>query len=209
MRKCLSAFWVLHIIAIFTYPVYGQTIHVVTEEYPPYNFTENGKIVGISTEVVRAVLEEVGLEANIRSYPWPRAWRMALENENTMIYSISKVADRKDMFKWVGMVAPADNYLFALKKRTDIIVGKLDDAKKYMIGTVRDDVWDAHLIKKGFVVGKNIEKVPTYEQNMKKLLPERIDLCYAAELVANYLVKKHGYNPEETIRKAYFLGEII
>ncbi len=208
-KKCLSAIWVLHIIAIFAYPVYGQTIHVVTEEYPPYNFTENGKITGVSTDVVRAVLKEVGLEADIKSYPWPRAWRMALENENTMIYSISKVADRKDMFKWIGVVAPADNYLFALKKREDIKIVDLDDAKKYMIGTVRNDVADAYLIKNGFAVGGNIERGPNYELNMKKLLSGRIDLWFCAELVGNYLLKKHGYNPKETVRKAYFMDDVV
>ncbi|MBF0099987.1 MAG: transporter substrate-binding domain-containing protein [Desulfobacterales bacterium] len=187
---------------------YGHTIHVVTEDYPPYNFKENDSIVGVSTEVVRAVLKEAGFEVNILLYPWPRAYNMALENENTIIYSISRTSERETLFKWIGVVAPADNYLFALKKRTDITIQTLDEAKKYMIGTVRDDVADLYLIGKGFEVIKHIERASNYELNMKKLIGGRIDLWFAAELVGNFFLKKNGYVPEETVRKVYMLDEI-
>jgi len=207
-KKCFVAFWIVLVFSTFIYPVYGQTIHVVTEDYPPYNFEENSKIVGISTEVVRAVLKEVGYETDIRLYPWPRTYSMAQKNENTIIYSISRTEERENLFKWIGVVAPADNYLFALKNKTDIKISNLDEAKKYRIGTVRDDVADIYLTKKGFEVGKNIERASNYELNMKKLLKGRLDLWFCAEFVGNFLLKKHGYIPEETVKKVYFLDEI-
>jgi len=37
--------------------LYSQMLNIVTEEYPPYNYTQNGKVTGVSTEVVEAVLE--------------------------------------------------------------------------------------------------------------------------------------------------------
>ncbi len=132
LKTFLVIFLVLHMVAISAYPAAGQTIHVITEEYPPYNFTENGEITGVATEVVRAVLEEVGFDADIKSYPWPRAFKMIQENENTMLYSFSRAPDREEMFKWVGVVAPTANYLYALKTRTDITISELDDAKKYL-----------------------------------------------------------------------------
>jgi len=208
MKKCLSALFVLNLIAILAYPAYGEKINVVTEAYPPYNFEETGAVAGVSTEVVRAVLKEAGLEASIEVYPWPRAYKMALEDANTIIYSISRTPERENLFKWIGVIAPADNYLFALKKRTDITINTLDDAKKYMIGTVKDDAADIYLIKNGFVVGKNIERAADYEINMKKLLRERFDLWFSAELVANFFLKQYGNIPSETVKKVYFLKEL-
>ena len=208
MKKYVTVFCLLFVIDTLAYTVYGQTIQIVTEEYPPYNYEENGNIAGVSTDVVNAVLKEVKSKARINLYPWPRAYDMALNNENTMIYSISRTVEREHLFKWVGEVAPANNFLFSLKTRTDIKVHTLDDARKYKIGTVLDDVADLYLIKKGFVAGKNIERAPNYELNMKKLLGKRLDLWFSAELVANYLLTKNGYIPNETVSKVFLMEEI-
>ncbi|MCP4160824.1 MAG: hypothetical protein GY760_12190 [Deltaproteobacteria bacterium] len=49
--------------------VYAESLEIVTEEFPPFNYTENGKITGCSTEVVEAVLKEAGIKGNPVSYP--------------------------------------------------------------------------------------------------------------------------------------------
>lgn len=82
----------------------SAAILVVTEELPPYNFTENGVITGSSTEVVRAVMREVGLEADIVSLPWARAMNKALTQPNVLIYTIATTPMRLPQFKWVGEI---------------------------------------------------------------------------------------------------------
>ena len=37
----------------------AQPVRVLTEEFPPYNYTEQGRITGLGTEVVEAVLKEL------------------------------------------------------------------------------------------------------------------------------------------------------
>lgn len=81
-------------------------IRIVTEELPPYNMTQDGQITGMSTEVVQAVLKEVGMSAPIQSMPWARAYDIALNSENTLIYSITRTRQRENLFKWVGDIAP-------------------------------------------------------------------------------------------------------
>ena len=161
----------------------------------------------LDTPVVRAVAKEAKYEETFQTYPWTRAYMMAQKNENTIIYSISRTTEREKLFKWIGEIVPANNYLFTLKKRTDIKISKLDDAKKYMVGTVTADAGDMYLISKGFMVGKNIERVPRYTQNIMKVYFGRIDLFWSADLVANFFIKKLGYNPLD-FRRAYFLDEI-
>ncbi len=63
-------------------------LRIVTEELPPYNMTQNGRMTGMSTEVVQAVLKEVGMDAPIHSMPWARAYELALNESNVLIYSI-------------------------------------------------------------------------------------------------------------------------
>src|SRR5437762_1598770 len=72
------------------------TIDVVTEEFPPYNYTLKDKagkplkITGWGTEVVEAVCKQLHVKPNIQVLPWVRAMQMAKENENVLIYSISR-----------------------------------------------------------------------------------------------------------------------
>ncbi len=47
----------------------AEDITVVTEHFPPYSYEENGIIKGMSTDVINAVLQKVGIDATIWLYP--------------------------------------------------------------------------------------------------------------------------------------------
>jgi len=176
---------------------FAQEITVVTEEYPPYNFTENNVVTGCSTEIVQEVLTRAGIDYSIRSYPWARAYKMAQDKPNVLIYSIGRNENREKLFKWVDVVAPYDIYFFKAKARTDVEVKNLDDAKKYRIGAVRDDVRAQYLQKKGFETDKNLKLVPHDSMSIKKLLAGRIELIPIDKLGLAYLMKKEGLNIED------------
>ena len=208
MKKVFALFCNVLTVITLSFPVYGQSIKVVTENFPPYNYKENKELKGVSTEIVRAVLQELKIKTKIEVYPWARAYMIAQENKNTLIFSIGRNQKRENLFKWVEVIAPADFYLFALKDRKEIKVNTLDDAKKYKIGTVIDDVREQYLIRKGFVKGKNIHSTPQYINGFRMLLINRIDLWAMPELTAYHIIKKEGYKPAETLRKAYRLDEV-
>ncbi len=172
-------------------------ITVVTEELPPYNMTVDGTLTGMGTEVVQAVLDEVGEAARIQSMPWARAYDIALNSENVLIYSIARTPQREALFKWVGVIAPTSWYLFSLPgKQFDL--KSLDDARQYQIATVKEDVGEQYLIAKGFVIGRNLQPSNKYEHNYQKLKAGRVDLWISNELNAHYLVRQASGNPGET-----------
>jgi polar amino acid transport system substrate-binding protein len=172
-------------------------ISVVTEELPPYNMTVDGKLTGMGTEVVQAVLDELGEAARIQSMPWARAYDIALNSENVLIYSIARTPRREALFKWVGVIAPTRWYLFSLPG-TQFDLKSLEDARKYQIATVKEDVGEQYLISKGFVVGRNLQSSNKYEHNYQKLKAGRVDLWISNELNAHYLVRQASGNPNET-----------
>jgi polar amino acid transport system substrate-binding protein len=61
----------------FALPVRAQDIMIVTEEFPPYNYSDNGRAQGLSSEVVQAVLAQAGLAAEFLFLPWARAYLTA------------------------------------------------------------------------------------------------------------------------------------
>jgi polar amino acid transport system substrate-binding protein len=187
--------------------VAADELRIVTEELPPYNMTQNGQITGLSTEVVRAVLKEAGVQAPIQSMPWARAYDIALNNENVMIYSITRTPQREKLFKWVGVIAPTNWYLFSRADK-NIKLKKLDDARSLQTATVNEDAGEQYLVGKGFALGKNLQSSNKYELNYEKLKLGRVDLWVANELNALYLVRQAGDDPAQVLVRALPLNDL-
>lgn len=176
---------------------HAATITVVTEEYPPYNFTENGVIKGCSTEIVKEVLKRADISYTLDSFPWARSYNTALVAPDVLIYSIGRSEKRETLFKWIDVVAPYDIYLYKLKRRTDIKIASLDEAKHYRIGAVRDDVRAQFLEKNSFEQGKNLDLVTQDIQNIRKMMLDRIDLFPIDQLALIHILKLEGLAIED------------
>ena len=98
-------------------PAHSEIIRVVTEDLPPFSYSEEGVIKGFSTEVVKIVLMEAGFRSHFNSYPWKRAYEIALRRPNTLIYSIGRNQVREHKFKWVGVIAQVNIYFYKLKSK--------------------------------------------------------------------------------------------
>ena len=72
----------------------GIPVKIVTEDLRPYNYLENGKLKGVGTEVVEAVLKELNLPLEIQVYPWARAFAIATNEPGTLIYTIGRSEER-------------------------------------------------------------------------------------------------------------------
>jgi polar amino acid transport system substrate-binding protein len=188
----------------------AEPIHIYTEEFPPFNFTENGKITGMSTEIVEAVMKQAKIEYVIESLPWARGYQNAQDRPNALIYSMSRLPKREALFKWIGVITPSDYSVFALKERTDIEIKNLDDMKKYKIGTTLGDARETYLVSKGFELEK-LDRVGGEEanvQNFQKLKTKRIDLWPMPDAVAYYILKKSGDDLDKVLRKVFELSEL-
>ena len=154
-------------------------LRVVTEDWPPYNYTEDGKVVGLATEMVRAILDRAGVEYTLECLPWARAYGLALNDPGVMIYSILKVGDREPLFKWVRMDGlGVDMYLFRPQYRREITASSIDEAKAYRVGVTRESATHHFLLSKGFTENVNLFPVRSEFLNILKSEPQngRIDL---------------------------------
>lgn len=196
-------------VCLLILPVHAETITAVTEEMPPFNYTENGVITGFSTEIVRAALKEAGLTADFKSYPWKRAYKMASSEPNTLIYSIGRNPEREDKFKWVGVIAPVNIYFYKLKSRTDIKIDSLEDAKRYAVGAVDGDYTTQFLDANGF---ENLDKTHSYSLNVRKLFNGRVDVILVDELSLSALVREEAKSGKpyamSQLEKAFFVEDL-
>jgi len=169
-------------------------LRIVTEELPPYNMTQDGRMTGMSTEVVQAVLKEIKVQASIQSMPWARAYELALNDSNVLIYSIARTPERESLFQWVGAIAPTRWYLYSLADRP-VKLDSLEDARGHQIATVNQDVGEQYLISKGFRIGEELQSSTKYEHNYRKLKVDHVEMWISNELNAQYLVRQNGENP--------------
>jgi len=190
--------------------LFAQKLTIFVDEFPPFNYTKDKQITGLSTDVVRAVLNKTKFEYTITSVPWARAYTMSQTDTNTLIFSILRIDKREKLFKWIGIVAPAAYSVYRLNSRDDIKIDILNDLKNYQVGTVVKDVHEQYFVSNGFdlntfqrVAGKN-----AYVQNYKKLLKQRIDILPMSDAVINFISKEQGDTPFKLLNKEYFLSEM-
>jgi len=185
-------------------PVRSENMIILTENLPPLNYVEDGVLVGPSVEIVREIQKRVGSNEQIEVYPWARAYKMALEEENIVLFSTTYTKDRHDKFKWIGPLAKKRDILIA-KKSSGIEINSLEDAKKVKrIGTLRDDTRELLLKSLGF---SNLESVSDEQQNAKKLILGRIDLWAYKIPGLRTICDLSGVNYDE-FKEVYHLREI-
>ena len=157
-----------------------QALIVYTEEFPPYNFSIEGRVTGINIELVRIACKEAKIECVFQILPWKRAMRYALAGPNTAIVSTARTAEREDKFKWVGPFKSGQNCIYKLASRTDIDIPTLDSAKNYVMGASKDSAYAEVLAKLGFVEGQNLNLYEGKYSKMKPFAAQRIDIIISS-----------------------------
>jgi polar amino acid transport system substrate-binding protein len=179
-------------------PLWAADLEIFTEEYPPYNTMQNGKLEGINTEKVLKILDAAGLQtgrSDIKLVPWSRAYQKTLKAPNTCVYSTTRTAERDKLFAWVGPLSKSVIALIA-RKGTSGQLGSIAEAKGKSIGVIKDDIGEQLVVAQGIPKSK-LDITPSFEGNLKKLKAGRIDY-FAYEVNAfNGIAKGMGVNPAD------------
>jgi polar amino acid transport system substrate-binding protein len=194
-----KVFYLLLLIILLPSWLYAQPIPsllVMTEDLPPFNFEEDGRITGISTDVVRHIFRDVGVEmkqGDIQLYPWARAYHDIKFLPETALFSMARTDEREELFRWVGPLLNVTIGVVARKDRK-IDIESINDFNHYRIGTVRDGAPEQLLIKAGVPL-ENLERLALPEQNIRKLSTGRIDLFVFNVQTIQYKMVKLGVDP--------------
>ena len=172
----------------------NNSLQVVTSDFAPYQTQKENKIEGITTEIVQKVISKAGFTGEFNMYPWPRAYKIAQHEPNTIIYSIVRTPEREKQFKWIGAIAPYNVYFWKLKSRKDVKLKTVDEAKSYKSGCVFDDVKSAYLESVGFKRTTHLECVGNDTLNIRKLYAGRVDLLPYDDLSMPYKIENSGYD---------------
>ena len=161
------------ILLLLPRPMLSAEITILTENLPPLNFIKDDVLMGPAVDIVKQIQRRVGSHEQIQVYPWARAYKMALEEANIIIFGMARTEVRNDKFHWIGPIAEKRDIL-AANKKSGLKLNTLEDAKKVdHIGTLRDDAKEIFLKRHGFA---NLVSTHDDQNNVNKLLLGRIDL---------------------------------
>lgn len=177
--------------ALFVIPARAESLLVgISTGYPPYYYTENGKLTGFCVELVEAVAQRIGMAVEFRPFPWKR---LIMSGENGTIDAVMplfKTAEREKFLFFEGLaLAYETNQFFTAKDSTIVYEGTLDAIKPYRIGTVEEYSYGENFDKTEFP-NKILSKD---DQHLFKLLVHnRIDIGVGSRSVIQYYADLSG-----------------
>lgn len=169
-------------------------LKIYTEDLPPVNYLHEGRLVGVSVDIVQEIQKRINDKTAIQVMPWARAYNEALSQNPVMLFATNRIPERESLFKWVGPIAMKE-WIFVKLKKNKFVIRSLEDAKKVKsIGSYISDSKVAFLQREGF---KNISLTNKDEQNALKLSKNHLDLWITGREDLEIQLKKLNLNPND------------
>lgn len=187
--------------------VSAKDLTYITELFPPFNFEKDGKLQGISIELLEAVWQKMGAdldESAIMLLPWNEGFQRTLNEKNTVLFSTARLPQREQLFKWAGPIGPIRNVLL-VKKERNISIASAEDLKKYKIAALKDDSAVQMLLDKG-LKKEDILLEPTSTPVIEMLQNGSIDAWAYGDTAGMWMIQESGANVSD-FRATYVLGQ--
>lgn len=196
-------FYALLLALSFTPSSFAQKLIIYTDNWAPYNFEDNGELVGISTEIIQVAMSSAGIDYEIKMRPWARAYKTVTRTPNTALFTIQRSEKREPLFKWAGPIVDSDIYLYKLKSRTDIELRQFSDLRRFQTGVLNKGAVYQYLVSRGLNT-PNLHVHSRADNHLNLLFAGRVDLIPGDEIDLKYQLKNGQFDHQE-LEKAFLL----
>lgn len=165
---------------------------LLSEEFPPINFTEQGVPRGLAVEIVQEIQRREGSTTQIEFLPWARAFRDIKGPGATALFGMARTPEREKQFKWVGPIVTFYSSIYA-PAQGGMRLRSIDDAKRASAVLVVRDWFTAEELKTlGF---QNLVSVTDPVTAIKMLLAKRAPFFATERLSMPGILAKAGVPP--------------
>ncbi|WP_346353752.1 substrate-binding periplasmic protein [Azotosporobacter soli] len=157
----------------------SSELKLVTLDFPPMEYEENGSVKGIAVDLVREAFRRMDYQqVNIAVYPWARALNMVRTGEADAIFTAYRTPEREEYLDYSRQVLlQQDIALFARADNSIPYTGQLSDLQRYIIG-VQENISLGNAFDQALLRGQlQVDGAQTTKATMEKLLDGRIDLA--------------------------------
>jgi len=174
--------------------VYAQdTLKVVSLEYRPMVYTENGVQKGIGLDTLMEMARRANVKIDVEIIPWVRAVAMVKEGEVDGIFPAARTPERETYGIFMNLPLYISVYGIFVKKGNEFKYDDINSLAGKKIGIISGNLFgDAFEKSKKdglFSVDENGHDV---EQNFNKLISGRFDAFIVTSIVGVYTAKRMG-----------------
>lgn len=162
-------------------------LRILTENWPPISYEENGKAQGMAVELVETIQKDLGSQNAIEVVPWARGYKLLQDSPNTMLFTLIRNPEREKKFTLLGPVARGDSSLFVLQKIPQRFTHINEIKQKALVAATRGTAFESILVEQGF---HNIVDISNTEMGVRLLLSGRIDVLCDDSLIIYDILKK-------------------
>jgi polar amino acid transport system substrate-binding protein len=171
----------------------SSSIQIVSEIYPPYQvLNENGELGGLSADKVKLLFHHSSIDYQVKIYPWARAYQLALTQPNIFIFSLLRTQERESLFRWVAPLCSLAFSFYRSKKRPDIQVNSLAEAKNYLIAVQKGQASAEYLLRLGFEPEKNLSISYNADNLIQMLAFDRVELVVLSSTYFASLIESNS-----------------
>lgn len=168
---------------------------VLTEEYPPFNYMENGTLKGISVDFLDTTLNNMGINLtrdSIKILPWEEAYNTTLTRSNTLLFSTGRIPQREDQFLWAGPIISDTKVLWTINRNES---SQISDIHSSRIVAITNDTGIAMAEKAGASPDQIIE-VSSSEQAIRMVENGSVDMWSYGELSGQSMINRFADDPK-------------
>ena len=166
-------------------------LQVLSEDWPPVSYMEDGRPTGLAVEVVEEMLRRAGRGEKIEFVPWSRGYKLVTEAPNVILFPMARSGERELLVTMLGPLLEVRTELY--QRKGGPWLGRIDEAKrKAVVGTYRSNFAATSAARHGFI---NLALAATPDRSARMLLSGRIDLWADSNLSSASALRKVGGDP--------------
>ncbi|MCP4345611.1 MAG: amino acid ABC transporter substrate-binding protein [Desulfobacterales bacterium] len=166
----------------------NQSVLVLsTKDFPPFNYPRNGKVVGIDIDTIHEIGKRINVKIRMKYVPWKRLLLMLEHGDADAGFALF-YTEKRAKYALYAFAEPMHystynlfvrkGYEFEFNGLKDLYDKKVGIARAFSISNEFDKA-----VKDGKI---KIEEVNTSEQNLGKLMLNRVDVIVGNEIVTMY-----------------------
>lgn len=160
-------------------------ITLFTEDLPPYSMERDGRITGVTVDIVAELFRRAGYAFEVRKVPWQRAYLMARTEPDSCAFPVQRSQENEALFHWVSPIVISRS-AFYTRADSELDIRVLEDVRALRIGSYRGSGVADYLMSQGF----DLDLTTQDNQNLRKLQLGRLDVWAADTLSAPYLAEQ-------------------
>lgn len=168
-------------------------LRIATSEYPPFEYLEDGALVGDDVATVRAVIDRMGMEPAFAIVPWRRAEARARDGQSDMIFSLTHSEERERYYYFTAPINTAKDVFFA-REDSNIQWQTLDDLEGLRVGLSSSYSYAPAFMN--WLETADVEVIRISQQKpdltgLRMVAYNRIDVFICEQSVCHFLLEKH------------------